>query len=154
MRNLIVILLYACLCISCDAQDKQVIKKENLIGSQWVSGFSEFPECYKITFKKNNHYEDFNCEVQYTFSGTYEVKNDTIYMTEIDLISDLPGTTETEIKSISKMILTDKGLTSIYYKRRTGVGWDEKWIGNPEIFFKKINLAVQSIYLWLIYGEV
>ena len=118
-------------------QNIKVDKLSSVVNSKWVTGFSEFLECYSIYFKSDGKYEDFNCEVQYTFSGTYEVKNDTIYLTEIDLVSDLPGTTETEIKSISKMVLTEKGLTTVYQKSKTVIGWDEEWINSPTIFFKK-----------------
>lgn len=143
-------LLSICFCFSCDAQKKnmpvltetkweyQVAEgfKDYILFDKEPCGYSKEKESFNYCEKKGK-YVEYSSELDYPHSGRYEVKNDTIYLTEIDLVNNLPETTETEIKVISKMILTEKGLTTIYFKRKRGDFWDEEWIKSPSIFFKK-----------------
>jgi hypothetical protein len=158
MRNLIVMIAFSYLLMSCNAQNKQELKKENtlvLSKTKWeyqvAEGFKDYilfdkESCGYSKEKglfnyceKKGKYVEYSSELDYPHSGTYEVKNDTIYLTEIDLVNNLPETTEKEIKVISKMVLINDRLTTVYRKRKRGDFWDEKWIENPEIFFKKVN---------------
>lgn len=151
MRNLVILLLM-CLFVYCHAQKRKI---PNLTQTKWeyqvAEGFKDYILFDKEPFGYSKKKEDFNyrdkkgqyveysSELDYPYSGIYKVKNDTIYLTRIDLVSELPGITKTEIKSISKMILTENGLTKVFYKSRNGISWDEKWIKSPKVFFKRVK---------------
>lgn len=112
--------------------------KDYLLFDKEICGYNKEEDKFNYCFKKGQ-YVEYSSELGYPFSGTYIIKNDTIILTRIDLISELPGTKQKEVKSISKMVLTSDGLATIYYKFKTGTGWNEKWIKSPEVIFKRIE---------------
>ena len=70
-------------------------------------------------------------ELEYPEMGTYEVKGDTLYMTEINFIWNVPSISKKEvkgyaIKGYSKWVLSDNGLLyPVYANNRTSSGWVE-----------------------------
>ena len=115
-------------------------KQQNpLVNTRWEYKVNE--DCINyVYFKENNDYEDYNCEITYPFSGKYEFKKDTIYLIEIDFISDLPENTKKDIKSRMKGIIQNDQLK--FFDREDFI--DEKWVKPklnpiPEIFYKKVN---------------
>jgi len=64
-----------------------------LVNTKWEYKFLEYCSSY-LTFKADGTYENYNCERDYHYSGKYEIKKDTIYLIEIDLLSDVPSVNE------------------------------------------------------------
>jgi len=135
---------YILLCfmlLSCNIQEKQELP--SLVNTKWEYKVAEGCISY-IAFKADSTYEDYNCEMDYPFSGKYKVKNDTIYLIEIDLASNVPSVNEKNnykkvIKSRTKGILKDEGLK--FFDREDFI--DGKWVKpdykpTQEIFYKKV----------------
>ncbi|UOE47265.1 hypothetical protein MTO98_22940 [Mucilaginibacter sp. SMC90] len=55
----------------------QVKGHDNLAGSTW--NYEVVKGCVNtLTIKKNGRVEEFDCELNYTFNGTYKLSNDTL----------------------------------------------------------------------------
>lgn len=77
--------------------------------------------------QKKGSYANYNPELGWYRTGTYDVIGDTLFMREIDLESNLPGTTKMEIKNHSKWVFTGNGLQAVYSMRKH----DQVWRGGP-----------------------
>jgi hypothetical protein len=79
----------------------------NLVNTKWTFKIADSCTNY-ISFKEDT-YEEYNCELDYPSTGKYSIKEDTLYLVEIDLKSNLGGKQET-VKSRSKLILLENKL--------------------------------------------
>ena len=134
MKYLFILLML----FSCNTQEKNL-----LINTKWE--YTVTKDCVSyISFMANGTYEDYDCERDYSFSGKYEITNDTIYLIEIDLESNLPDINEENNykKVITRRItLINRGQYIQY------VSWEafenNKWlepISPPnDIFYKKVQ---------------
>ncbi len=90
MRNLTVILLCSILCVSCDAQKKQDIKKENkvmLLNTKWESKIAE--GCTNIyEFSSDSYFTFVSCEMEDEFFGNYYFSGDTLMLDQKGSIYD------------------------------------------------------------------
>lgn len=121
--------------LSCNIQDKQ--KPLTLANTKWEYKVAEGCVNY-IYFNNDSTYEDYNCEIDYPFSGRYQIRKDTIYLIEIDLASNLPNEKRRVIKSKTKGILKNDRLK--FFDRENII--DGKWIKSgtksiEEILYKK-----------------
>lgn len=130
---------YILLCfmlLSCNIQEKQELP--SLVNTKWEYKVAEGCISY-IAFKADSTYEDYNCELDFPFSGNYKVKKDTLYLTEIGLASELPGTTKKIVKRKCKGILTNGQLKFVSGEELE----DGKWVKSDykptqEILYKKV----------------
>lgn len=88
-----------CLSISCNAQKKDIPTlvqtkweyqvaegfKDYLLFDKEPCGYSKEKEAFNYCDKKGQ-YVEYSSELDYPYSGVYEVKSDTIYLTRIDLV--------------------------------------------------------------------
>lgn len=61
-----------------------------LMDSKWKKRVATDCITY-LTFKKDNTYQEDNCEWGLLFEGTYKLSNDTIFLFQYGLASELPG---------------------------------------------------------------
>lgn len=123
--------------LSCSAQNKQEKKSTILVGTKWEWKLDS--QCVNyLQFINNNIYEEYNCELGEKWKGTYKFNKDTLFLKEDIYTSDVPGQGES-LTNQYKMIFTSKGLTVVYSKTFQDGIWQERWIKNPKIFFKKVN---------------
>lgn len=88
---------------------------------------------------KKGSYASYVPELGWYRTGTYEVVGDTLFMREIDLVSDLPGTTKKEIKANDKLVFTGDGLQAVYSMRKYGQKWKGGPIENGAIWKKRVD---------------
>jgi len=111
---------------SCNALEKKIFP--SLVNTKWVCNITE--ECTNyIAFNKDSTYVFYSCEIDYPFSGKYEVNNDTLYLVEIDLASDvlrenIKNNYKEDIKSRVKGILKDEMLK--FFDKEDFI--DGKWV--------------------------
>ena len=110
-----------------------------LVNTKWEYTVAEGCVNY-ILFRANGIYENYSCEIDYPFSGTYELKGGIIYFVEIDLASNLPGETNKVVKNRMKGRVENNKLR--FFDLEDFV--DGKWVkpkqdSIPEIFYKKVD---------------
>jgi len=124
--------------ISCNIRKQRI----SLVNTKWEYRFEDFCISY-ITFKTNNIYEEYSCELDYIFSGKYHVKNDTIYLVQIDFASDIMSKNNPKVIKGKSFYLFKKNYLQYvkweYYDWKT-----KKWTGNyifpdAEVIYKKVT---------------
>ncbi len=90
-------------------------------------------------FKADGTYENYCCEMDYPFSGTYEQKGNTIFFIEIDLASNLPVETKKIVKNRMKARIKKDKLR--FFDQEDFI--DGKWIKSDgktiwKIFYIKV----------------
>lgn len=111
----------------------------SLINTRWEHKVIEGCVDY-ILFKKGNAYEDYNCEMDYPFSGKYEIKKDTLYLTEIDLASNLPGETKKITKAKYKVALQNGKLKFVSREELIDGKWEQSnFKPTEEILYEKVK---------------
>ena len=68
-------------------------------------------------------YASYVPEIGSYITGTYAVIGDTLFMTDIELESDLPGTTKKEITGYTKLVFSGDGLQVVYSVYKAGEHW-------------------------------
>ncbi len=131
-------LLILFLLLSCTMQERQ----NPLVNTKWEYKVAEGCLSY-ITFKKNGTYENYNCEMDYPYSGKYEIKNDTIYLIEIDLESNVPSVNKKNnykkvITRRSKLVNKGDSLQYFSWEAFENKKWSEPIMPPNEIFYKKV----------------
>jgi hypothetical protein len=91
-----------------------------------------------IIFKTDCTYEDYNCERDYPFNGKYKLKQDTIYLTEIDLLSDLSEEKREVIKGRSKYLYKEEYIEYISWEAYENKKWSEPIKPPQKIYYKKV----------------
>lgn len=134
-------ILLSFLLLSCNAQEKQGLP--SLVNTKWEYKVAEGCISY-IAFKADSTYEDYNCERDYPFSGKYEIKNDTIYLIEIDLASNVPSVNKKNnykkvITRRSKLINKGKFLQYVSWEAFKNKKWSEAVTPPNEIRYKKVK---------------
>ena len=122
--------------LSCNVQEKQGLP--SLINTKWEYKVAEGCISY-IAFKADSAYEDYNCERDYPFLGKYEVKNDIIYLTEIDLATDLSGEKRKVVKGRSKYLIKGEYLQYVSWEEFKDKKWLEATIPPKEILYNKVK---------------
>lgn len=117
-------------------------KQNSLINTKWEYKVAEGCISY-ISFKKNGTYENYNCEMDYPYSGKYEIKNDTIYLIEIDLKSNVPSINKKNnykkvITRRSKLVNKGDSLRYVSWEAFENKKWSEPITPPNEIFYKKV----------------
>jgi len=131
--------LFSCIIILCSCTIKEKIEFRALINTKWEYKVAEGCINY-VYFNNDSTYENYNCEIDYPFSGKFQVKNDTIYLIEIDLASELPGETQKIIKSRCKGILKDGKLKFINNEDLINGKWRKSnFKTTEEIFYEKVK---------------
>ena len=129
------------LLFSCKIQEKRNL----LITNKWEYKFAE--DCISnILFRADGTYENYNCERDYPYSGIYKIKRDTIYLIEIDLLSDVPSINEEnnyKTGIICKNKLIYKGSFLQYVSWESYDPENKKWSGDivfpsNKIFYIKV----------------
>lgn len=137
MKNVYIILLVLFIFISCNQNKNPKGENIKLIGTKWEWELS--PQCINyFHFVKDNVYKEYNCELGEEWSGTYEIENDTVILREVIYTSDIPekGTYET---NEYRLIFSSNSLKLIYSKTFQNDKWEEKWVDNPTVFFRRID---------------
>ncbi|HRB71734.1 hypothetical protein [Flavobacterium sp. WV_118_3] len=120
-------------------------KQNPLVNTKWEYKFLE--HCISsIIFKADGTYENYNCEMNYPYSGKYEIKKDTITLIEIDLLSNVLSVNEEnnyKTRIIRKNKLVNKGEYLQYISWENYDYENKKWSGDVvfppnEIIYKKI----------------
>lgn len=120
----------------CKKQEKQGLPE--LINTRWEYKVAQCCTDY-IFFKKDSTYEDYNCEIDFPFSGKYNVKKDTIYMTEIGLSSELPGEKRKIIKAKYKGIIINEKLKFVYVEKLEDGKWIKENTPQGVVYEKVVN---------------
>ncbi|THF52778.1 hypothetical protein E6C50_00775 [Flavobacterium supellecticarium] len=117
-----------------------------LVNTRWEYTVAEDCISY-ITFKADGTYENYNCEMNYPYSGKYEIKKNTITLIEIDLLSNVPSVNEennykTGIIRRNKFVNNGKSLQYISWENYDHE--NNKWSGDiifppNEIFYIKVT---------------
>ncbi|MBA3706139.1 MAG: hypothetical protein H0W84_09640 [Bacteroidetes bacterium] len=131
-------LLLSFVLLSCNMQEKA----NPLVNTKWEYKVAEDCVSY-ITFKKDSTYENYNCEMNYPYSGKYEIKNDTIYLIEIDLASNVTSVNKKNnykkvITRRSKLINKGESLQYVSWEAFKDKKWSEATIPPKEILYKKV----------------
>ncbi|GAP68177.1 hypothetical protein BA6E_102175 [Bacteroidales bacterium 6E] len=130
-------ILFIFMLLPCNLHEKQ----KALINTKWEYKVAEGCVSY-ITFKKNGTYENYNCEMDYPYSGKYEIKNDTIYLLEIDLESNVPSINKRNnykkvITRRSKLVNKGDSLWYVSWEAFENKKWSKPITPPNEIFYKK-----------------
>lgn len=117
-------------------------KQNPLANTKWEYKVADGCVSY-ISFKKDMKYIDYNCEMDYPYSGKYEIVNDTIYLIELDLISNLPNVNKKNnfkkvVKRRIKLIKNGDSLLYFSWEAFENKKWAENNIISNKIFYKKI----------------
>ncbi len=89
-----------------------------------------------LKFEEGGSYIEFNCELGEKWKGEYKIKEDTLLLINKIYTSDVPGEGE-YVQNEYKMILTSKGLHVVYSRVFDDGSWNENWIKEPVVFYKK-----------------
>ncbi len=124
------------LLLSCRTIEKNT--PNPLKNTKWEHKVAEGCISY-IDFETDSTYEDYDCEMSYPFSGKYQRKNDTVYLIEIDLATDLPGEKREVIKGRSKYLLSGELLQYISWEEFENKKWQTATLPPQKILYKKLN---------------
>ncbi|MHA4895367.1 hypothetical protein ACXZ1K_11480 [Pedobacter sp. PWIIR3] len=97
-------------------------RMQNMKNTRWEIKDSD--GCINYIFLKKTAYNSFVCGFDFPRSGKYYIKNDTLILTEIDLVSDLPGNNKYGVTAETKWILIGKKLILLL---RKDLGYT-KWV--------------------------
>ena len=93
---------------------------------------------YYLEFEENGIYQEYNCELGEKWEGEYQINADTLILMEKIYTSDAPGQGENVVNEY-RMILTSQGLSVIYSHVYEDGNWNENWIKEPNVYFKKVE---------------
>lgn len=144
--------------VSCESGGTKELAKSaipDLTGTRWEYHYPDTEEGNILLFykepvyskktepnsirEKKGWFTEYEYELGFQFSGTYEVRGDTLYMTHINYISDV-SVSEKEVKEYSKWVLSDKGLLyPVYRHRKTGASWVES--SPPEYLMEYMQVS-------------
>lgn len=135
------------LCSCCQGQDKKdTVKKPEirknipmlaLDNTRWEMRLDEGCVNY-LEFKGKGVYHEYNCELGEESEGEFKIISDTLILKERIYTSEILGEGQTLINEY-KMILTTQGLSFVYYHVYEDGKWNENWIKDPKVFFKKVQ---------------
>ncbi|MCD4665527.1 MAG: hypothetical protein K8R68_09655 [Bacteroidales bacterium] len=91
-----------------------------------------------LEFEENGIYQEYNCELGEKWEGEYQINADTLILMEKIYTSDAPGQGENVVNEY-RMILTSQGLSVIYSHVYEDGNWNENWIREPNVYFKKVE---------------
>ena len=147
--------------ICCESQETQELAMNpipDLTGTRWEHHYPYMGEGDVMIFyqepvyprgtepnsirEKRGWYTNYAYETGHAESGTYEVKGDTLYLTEINFASDVPSIQEKEVIGYSKWVLSDKGLLyPVYRNFRSGFVWRE--LSPPNYLLEYMQVSKQ-----------
>ena len=119
MRNLITIIIFLHLLISCNTRHKKEFKKENtlvLSNTKWECQIAE--NCINYyEFKSDSSYTFYSCEMEDEYFGNYYFKGDTLVLDEKGSIYDKDLPKESSHRSerlLYEKIIKDGKLKSLF----------------------------------------
>lgn len=89
-----------------------------------------------LKFEEGGSYIKFNCELGEKWEGEYKLKEDTLFLIDKIYTSDVPGKGE-YVQNEYKLILSSKGLHVVYSRVFEDGSWNENWIKEPVVYYKK-----------------
>lgn len=137
--NQIIFLIISIFFLNCSSSVQQQETFPSLIDTRWESKIAEGCINY-ILFKKDNTYENYSCELDYPFAGKYQVQKDTLYLTEIDLASDLPGEKRMVTKARYKVVLKNEKLKFVSREELENGKWiKSNFQPSEEFLYEKVK---------------
>ncbi len=96
--------------------------------------------CINYISFTNDSYEDYNCETDFPYSGKYKIKGDTLYLTEIDLKSNLPGKNRYIVKARSRWVQIDNKLKCVAKEEFFDGKWElQKFKSSKENVYTRVR---------------
>jgi hypothetical protein len=111
--------------------------KDKINNTKWEWKIDE--DCINyIEFRENGIYQEYNCELGEKWEGEYKINADTLILMEKIYTSNIVNKGKNVVNKY-KIIITQKGLSVIYSCIFEDDIWKEKWIKEPNIYFKKVK---------------
>lgn len=121
----------------CKDQSKKNNVLSNLEGTKWEWKLDDNCISY-LKFINGMEYKEYNCELGEAKKNSYLIKNDTLILKEDIYTSNIPNKGKF-VTNTYKMIIDSIGLAIVYSKIFKNGIWEEQWIKNPKIYFKKVE---------------